>query len=309
VREAPAGEVWGRYRAAALLALAAPFTQEDQLAIRRATLALSHCLGLAPDAAATAARRCLLLQRQRRYCDVLFMRLPPPALAELLDTVTAEGLAHLDGLQQERGVLLLSVHYSLSTSLLWLWLARATAQGRFRHLATLFRSGPVGGYADLWRRFGELETVGLLRRETLSAIDRNERAPLGSARAVLAHLQAGESLIALPDTPRAPSDHPRALTVQLGRQPIGFPRGVVWVAERVQCPVVPVHLSPRGNGYAIVVGPVRDPHGPDAARAAVQSVLEELLNQTALAEPAHWEGWLQFPVQRVLGATAVAEGD
>ena len=88
------------------------------------------------------------------------MRLPPPALAELLDTVTVEGLAHLDGLQQERGVLLLSVHYSLSTSLLWLWLARATAQGRFRHLATLFRSGPVGGYADLWRRFGELETVG-----------------------------------------------------------------------------------------------------------------------------------------------------
>src|SRR5690348_10207953 len=128
---------WRAYGSACLGALGQPVSDIERDRLGPCAPRISYYLGLSLAAAAYQSRRALYCYRQEWLHLEMALELPPAAITTLIDSVEVEGLPWLERTDQERGLLLTSFHYSLSSSLLWLWLARATARGLFRRLTIM----------------------------------------------------------------------------------------------------------------------------------------------------------------------------
>ena len=276
------------------LVLAPPLTELEQVLAHRVGAALEAWLGLDSAAAAHQARRWVLFRRVHLLHETLTLELAPDRLAQLLDTVAIEGLEHLRGLRDDQGILLISVHYSLYSSLLELWLARAAARGLFRHLTLLFI--PASAPEVSARRKAELESAGLIRRGTTTLLLTNLKGSLGVTRQLLGRLQAGEVVLVLPDARLLPGADARALSVTLGQRRLGVPRGAAWLAQMAHCPIVPVHIRPHEEDrYILTFGPPAELEHAADAPSRVQSMVQSLLDQTVLADPGPWDAWQWIP--------------
>lgn len=259
------------YAGARLLALAAPAEVEvDPSAAARAARRLREWLGLEPAAADAEARRCLLLQRDRRLHETLALSAAPELLRGILDEVPVDGLPRPRG-----GTLLVALHYGPYSSLLWLALARGLPR-----LAVLVDRALDPNLVLPEERARELEAHGLLARGAVATADVG--AGRHAVRRLASELRAGGTALLLADPYLADAADGRALRGRLGRQTLAFPRGAAWLAQATGCRVAAAAIHLAGEGHRVTVD---ETESVDAALARLLAHVE--------AEPAPWEGWLR----------------
>lgn len=287
-----AADFWLAYRGWRLRTLIPPLNQIERTISDRVALRLQDYLGLDPPGAAQQARRNVFYRRERLFHETLALDLSPDRLHELLDAMAVEGVDQLRELPAAQGILLLSLHYSVFSSLLLLWLTRAAAQGLFKHLTILIDPGPGGTHGLPSIRADVLEAGGLGRRSATSLLDM-KNVP-SATRQLTAELRDGGAALVLPDATFLPSTADRALSLRVGDRQALLPRGAAWLAQVARCSVVPVHTRPLGDSYALVFGPPVSTE--DDPASAVEVALQRLFAQTALADPGPWEGWPSLPL-------------
>jgi lauroyl/myristoyl acyltransferase len=275
------------YRAWRLRIVADAFTAEEDDFGRQASSAMQRYLGLSPADASIQGRRAALFRRERLFHEVLLLDLDPGRLNELLDRVEVTGANHLspDG----RGVLLVALHYSLFSSLLCLWLARSAKQGLPPHLSIMVDTGPAPGLGMRAERLAALEASGLVARDraTLSTLDR----PTAVLRTLTRRLREGAAVLLFVDANFRSATVGGGLPIDIGAGRIAFPAGVSWLADRTGCAVVPTSIRPKADGHTVVFSP---PAASSEARA-IRSALQNLINETVVADPGPWEGWVRVP--------------
>jgi len=277
---------WAAYCAARYVTLSIPSLEVEENAERKAAAALASWLTLETDVAEYHARRCTLFRRERWLHDGFTIDLEPGLMRLLLDRLTVVGTEHAADAIRNRGVLLVSLHYSLYSSVLIWWLTRVAAQGVFRRLFLLFRSTSMGRYLLHSRRLIETEANGLFSQANVHFLDRTILGPAGAAARMLNELKAGNTVFLLADAALRPPGC-KSLAVRVGNQNVGLARGVSWLAEKSRCAVIPLYIRPHNDeGHAIVLAPPAD------AKEAVQF----LIDQTILVDPSPWDGWFHAPI-------------
>jgi lauroyl/myristoyl acyltransferase len=295
----PSGDAfWAAYRGACLVALAQPVSEIEQARLAPVAQRMSEYLGLSPEAAAYQSRRALFCYRQEWIHAEMALELPPAAITTLVDSVEVAGLPWLERTDQTRGLLLTSLHYSLYSSLLWLWLARATVRGLYRRLTIMMVADQPALGARINRQIRRLEAAGVLPPGAVTAIERPRAATFAPAvvRTLLDRLHAGEAVYFCAEPYFiAPSDR-HAAVLTLSGAALGLPGGVPWLARAARCPVVPVHIHPGpADRYVVTVSPPAETDQPGVAGWGVEAALQQLLDRTVRADPAHWEGWVWIP--------------
>jgi lauroyl/myristoyl acyltransferase len=286
-------KAWATYCAARLLALGAPLDDLEQAAMARAEVSLQRCFGFDSAAAAYHARRCLLFRREHLIHESFVLDMPVSQVLQIIDSVVVVGLEQLLHVNKSRGLLLVSLHYSLYSSLLWLWLARAAARGLIRRFTVFMRSGYMAYGAVSEHRWEHAERSGLLSRESFALVDRTESGPSAAARELVSRLRRGDVVLLFPDASFIPQKD-RAIELSIGRQTISLPRGAAWLVQAVQCPVLPVYLRPdAADGHAVVFGAVHDTRAGFDPGSVVQGALQHLVHDTVMADPGPWEGWFR----------------
>jgi hypothetical protein len=292
-------DTWAAYGALRYAALGFPLTRIEQSAEQRAAATLSCYLGIRQAAAAYYARRCILFHRDQVLHEVLGLDLPARRMPEILSSATAVGVDQLATLDPSRGIVLVSLHYGLYSSVLIWWLAQATVNNLFKRLTVLVRSNPTGQYVASSRRLKDLQAAGVCSR-SVTLFDRSAVGPIGTARALLGRLGPREAVLMFPDAKLRPAAE-QTPTVTIGRYNLGLPRGAAWLAERRQSTVVPVYVRPHGDGaHAVVFGPAMPPASHDDATARVTATVQHLVNQTVMLDPSPWEGWLRESLRWLL---------
>jgi len=286
-----ADPLWDAYCGARFMALGAPATDLEQAAEQRARKTLTRCLDLDAATAAYQASRCVLFRRELVLHDYLAINLAPAALNQILDAIEVVGLEHAGG--RAGGTILLSLHYSLYSNWLGLWLARATARGLFSHLDIIVLSTPAGSLRLSQRRTADLGRAGIWDDRT-RLVDRRLTGNAVAARTLLDRLRAGGAVMVLPDASLLPAAGRRTIAVLVGRQYVGLPRGPAWLVRLSGAHVVPVHIRPCSDDHhSIVFGSPARP-GPEAdADTFMQAIVQRLLDQTVATDPAPWEGWFR----------------
>jgi hypothetical protein len=153
-----------------------PITRIEQSAEQRAAAALSCYLGVGQAAAAYYARRCILFHRDQVLHEALVLDLPAHRIPDILSSVKAVGADQLATLDPSRGIVLVSLHYGLYSSMLIWWLAQATARKLFKKLTVLMRSNPTGQYLVSSRRLEDFEAAGVWSRG-VTLVDRTVVGP------------------------------------------------------------------------------------------------------------------------------------
>ena len=183
-------DFWRRYSGLRALGLAYP-VEGDESAINGVTDVFQSWLGLEQTAATYHADRWGLLRRDAAMHETLARRLAPEDLASLLDTVEVEGLNYIEAARLlGRGVVFLSLHYSLYASILVLWLARAASQGLFDHLSVLYVARPDGKPSVFAQAMQRSESAGFISSSTIRLVDLGQ-GPVRATRNLIAGLQAG----------------------------------------------------------------------------------------------------------------------
>lgn len=294
--------IWDSYCGARIIAFSLPPSEIERAGELRAAAALRHCLGLDAADAAYQARRCFLYRREVLLHEVFTLNLAPLALDQILDAMDVVGSDQLRDIGPGQGVILLSLHYSLYSSLLTLWLAQATVRGLFKDLTVLVLSNPSGSLRPPQRRLEQLEQAGIWSLTRTTLVDRRLLGAPWAARKLAACVNGGGAVVILLDALFLPAGSERTLTLSIGRQNVGVQRGAAWLVRSTGAPVVPVHIHPHGDdGHAIVFDSPVCPATETDGGAAVQGIMQRLLEQTVLADPGPWEGWLREGFAQAIG--------
>jgi lauroyl/myristoyl acyltransferase len=286
---------WAAYRGACFVALAQPVSAIEQDRLGPIAQRMGDYLGLSPEAAAYQARRALFCYRQEWIHSEMALELPPAAITTLVDSVEVEGRLWLERTEQARGLLLTSLHYSLYSSLLWLWLVQATGRGLFRRLTIMMVADRPALGARTTRQIQRLEAAGLLAPGAVTVIERSRSVALAPAvvRTLLSRLRAGETVYFCAEPYFVDPTDRHAAVLTLGPAALGLPGGVPWLARAAQCPVVTLHIHPGlDDRYVVSCNPPAAPDPPGGAGQGVVAALQQLLDQTVRVDPAHWEGWV-----------------
>jgi lauroyl/myristoyl acyltransferase len=273
------------------VALGCSMESGEEAAARVSAIAMQSWLSLDEREATANARRRMLLRRDAALHEMLALQLPPAQLEALLDESVVEGVEHVRAASSRQGVLFLSLHYSLYSSLLILWLARAASRGLFDHLAVLYWATEDGGPATFVEAMRRSQAAGFVSESALRLIDLGE-GPVRATRLILDGLQEGGAALVFSDRLSPPGAERRAVTVTLGGRPLGVARGVPWLVHAARGPVIPVHIRPDSeNRHRIVFAPaLAEGPGTDAS-AVVQSALQRLVDSTVMIDPAPWDAW------------------
>jgi hypothetical protein len=281
------------YYAARYAALSLPLIEMEQTAEQRAAEAMGKWLALGQSAAGYYARRSLLYQREVRLHEALVLSMPPAHIPEILDEMKVMGFPPPFDVEGNHGVLLVSLHYNLYSSLLIWWLARATVQGHFNSLTVLMRSTDTGQYFLSDQRIAEFESVGVWSRSKVTLLDRTALGSPVAARDLLRRLNSGGAVLVFTDAWLMPPGD-RSLTVRVGQKKIGLPRGVAWLGQMSGTLCVPVYIRPHGEqSHAVGFGPAVSFRERDDAASVAESALQYVVDQTIGVDPSPWEGWLR----------------
>lgn len=266
----------------------------EQEAEARAKDAIGDYLGVSDAAAAYYARRCLLCHRELFLHELLALDMPSESLAELVETVDVVGERELGLLDLRRGVVLVTLHYGLYSSLLLWWLARAVVRGLLDGLTILIRTTAAGQYMIADSRLAEFEAQGIWKCESVELFDREAVGPNGTVQALRDRLGPGAAVLVFLDPELRPASRSDSLRVRIGMRSVGLPRGAAWVAAAGPAAVAPVHIRPhRDTRHAVVFGSTYRPASGFEARAAVHAAAQHLVDTTIMADPSPWEGWLR----------------
>ena len=270
-------------------ALGCPLHEDEESVARDTARLLERWLRLDPGDAVRQARRRMVLRRDAALHELLLRRMSPRRLDDILDAIEVEGMPD-DASGRGDGAVLLSLHYSLYSSLLVLWLARAVTRGLFPHLAILYwatEDGTPSALADAMRRCDE---AGLVRASALRLVDLGG-GPVRATRTVISAVQEGGAALVFADRIGPPGVDARSVTVTIGERPLGIARGVPWLVHAAGCAVIPVHIRPCGNRHRIVFGRPLQPGDGGGAADVVRAALQHLLDETVRVDPGPWDGW------------------
>jgi hypothetical protein len=282
---------WAAYCGARFMALSLPLTQRERIRKHRAAVALSQCLGMDARTAAYHARRCLLYRREAVLHEIFALNLAPSFLLRIVEAMEVAGADRIKAGRGE-GLLMISLHYSLYSSLLVFWLARATACGLFRNLAVLVLSTPTGSVSPSQQRLALLQQGGIWSAET-RLIDRRIMGSPWSARRLISYIKMGGAVLILPDATFVSTTNSRAVTLKLGKECVAVPRGAAWLVQQTDVPLISVHVHPYEDRHAIVFDSSKDPDAGKDSIGRVRDALQHLIEQTVLVDPGPWEGWLR----------------
>lgn len=287
---------WAVYCASRYVALSLPSPEIEQEAEKRAAAAMQCYLALGPESSSYYSRRCILFRRDHLLHDALALDIVPDRIPVLLNSVSDVGTNQLRNVEPGQGVLLVSLHYSLYSSMLIWWLARATVRGIFNSLTVFFRSNALGRYVLSEQRINEFENIGVWSRTRVTLLDGTAVGSPAAARMLSNQLSAGGAVLVFPDAWLLP-DTDKSLTVCIGQQTLGLPRGVAWLLKASRCTIVPVHIRPHAeHSHAVVFGsPAYFNSNQDPSETA-KATLQQLVDQTILVDPSPWEGWLREEV-------------
>ena len=273
--------------------MAQPFDPVTETMVTQIARKIEGYLGLQAADAVRQARRSVFAHRDRLFHEMLMLDLAPERLHDPLDAMVVQGIEHVANVPQGRGVLLLSLHYSVFNSLLTLWLARAAARGLFGHLTVLIDAGQKKDIGLSAHRFVELERAGVFNHAAFSLL---YTAPgPGAARQLVARLRAGEAVLVYHDATFLPASADQSLRLMVGQQAVGVPSGAAWLARMTGCSIVPVFIRPEEDTYAIVFAEAAAWQGAAESATVVQSVLQRLIDHTVLVDPAAWAAWPGLP--------------
>jgi lauroyl/myristoyl acyltransferase len=221
------------------------------------------------------------------------MNLSPTAWIQILDRMDVIGLDHLAGLEQDQGLVLVSLHYSLYSSLLVLWLARATVRGLFNHLTMLVVSNPAGALRPSERRLSQLAEAGIWDLARTILLDRRLIGASGATRQLVRRIRDGGAVLILPDAAILPAGE-KGLTVRVGHQTVGMPPGLAWLCRTTGTPLASVYVRPHADDqHAIEFGIPAYPGIIKNSDAVVRDVFVALVEQAISDDPTPWEGWLR----------------
>jgi hypothetical protein len=152
--------------------------------------------------------------------------------------------------------------------------------------------------ARITRQIGRLEAAGLLPPGAVTAIERPRAATFAPAvvRTLLSRLRAGEAVYFCAEPYFLPPTDRHAVVLTLGPAALALPGGVPWLARAARCPVVTMHTRPGpADRYVLTFGPPAETDQPGEAGFGIEAALQQLLDRTVRADPAHWEGWVWVP--------------
>jgi hypothetical protein len=270
---------WTSYLLARGTALAGCAAADDAAAsISRAESRLQQYLGMAPEPARTQARRSFLYSGDAAFHDQLLASGSTNLLQEIVGRTDADAPAIAP--EHAHGGVLVTLHYGLATSILPLWLAMESRNGRIGPFAVIQNSQRNPNIMLSAERLARLGDGGF----PFADLDLARLGELGALRRALEILRRGGLVLIFADGQLPQKDAKQTLTCRIGRGSLTLPRGAEWLARNARVPLLPLLLAPQGDGNRITS---LDGHAPEDAHGAVQSLIDRAMN----LDPVPWSRW------------------
>jgi len=270
---------WATYlsaRSAALSRFADP--NAVTMTIDRAAARLRTYLDDEPDSARVQARRCLLYATDAAFHDQLLAS----GDIELLHALV--GQTGLDDRQllcdRLAGAVAVSLHYGPATSILPLWLAKASRMGMIGTFAVIQNSRNNPNVMLSAERHAELGDRGF----PFEDLDIARLGELGALRRALRILRNAGTVLIFADGQLPPPGTKRIVTCRLGEGSIALAHGPEWLARSADVPLLPLLLRPKRNGNELVSFPVS--HSGTGSEA-----IQVLFDAAMAFDPAPWSCW------------------
>jgi hypothetical protein len=270
---------WSSYvsaRRAVLAACADPDAHASQ--INRAAARLQACLKLDREQACVHARRSMLCTADAIFHEQLIASGDVGLLRRISQRTDAGDF--LPRGTPPGGLLVVSLHYGLATSVLPLWLAMTSQQRSVAKLAVINDSRRHSSSKPPLRRLDRLNKFGC----DFTDIDLAGAGELGAMRQALRILREGGIVLIYADGQLAPTTAKHAIRCRLGSGSVAFPHGVAWLAQKAATQILPIVVRPRGDDNQIAC---RGPYSAGEAQTAVQALLDAAIG----SDPAPWRFW------------------
>jgi hypothetical protein len=272
----PPDYAWSSYLAARATALSCAGPDVAAASISRAQARLQAYLGMGEAEAHAQARRSFLYAGDQAFHDQLLASGSPDLLRVIVEATNADAGVHL----RMRGALAVTLHYGLATSILPLWLAKASGSGRVPQVAVIQNSRRNPDVMLSTERHAQLAACGF----PFADLDIARLGELAVMRRALATLRQGGIVLIFADGQLPQASAKRASTCRLGRGSVVLPQGAQWLARSAEVPLLPLLLRPRGDGNAMV-------SLSTCAPAQAQRALQALVDAAMDFDPAPWSRW------------------
>jgi hypothetical protein len=274
---------WLSYVAARASALGRPLdlNVERKWALNAAPKLLAY-LGLGNDQVNLQVRRCTLYARDSLFHQLFLFLGGIHTTLQVVDRIHADNIPPTRGTNGPRGTIAVTLHYSLATSLLLLWLGRASAIGRISHFCFFIDSRGLAGWRLSPERLAQFRSAGYEGTQ----IDKGTEGVAPALQQALRLLRAGAFLLIFADGRVLEPTDSRAIQCRLGSGTIALPRGVAWLSEKSGVQILPMYIRPEGDTHRITFG---DRYSSEHAGVALQTLFDDCV----MHDPAPWEYWLR----------------
>jgi len=272
------GPDWSSYLAARATALSCAGPDVAAASIGRAQVRLQAYLGMGEEEAHAQARRSFLYAGDQAFHDQLLASGSPDLLRVIVERTNADDFP--GARERTRGALAVTLHYGLATSILPLWLAKASGSGRVAQVAVIQNSRRNPDVMLSTERHAQLAACGF----PFADLDIARLGELAVMRRALATLRQDGIVLIFADGQLPQASAKRTSTCRLGRGSLVLPRGAEWLARSAEVPLLPLLLRPRGDGNAMVS---LSSYAPGQARRALQALVDAAMD----FDPAPWSRW------------------
>jgi hypothetical protein len=246
--------------------------------IGRAEARLQAYLGMGPDQSRAYARRSFLYTNDAVFHDQLLASGCTDLLRAIVEKTSADDPPLAE--KPKCGVVAVTLHYGPATSILPLWLAMASGRGTIPQVAVIQNSRRNPNVMLSAERHAELTACGF----PFADLDLARLGELAAMRRALAILRDGGIVLIFADGQLPQADAKRTLTCRLGSGELLLPQGAEWLARSAEVPLLPLLLSPEGDGNRIVS---LDARAPGDAQGALQALIDGAMD----FDPAPWSRW------------------
>jgi hypothetical protein len=266
---------WASYlgaRRAALSCCADP----DAGTIGRAERRLRTHLGMGPDEAHRAARRCFLYAGDAAFHDQLLASGRFDILHRVAEMTPADPLGGVG----MGGTVAVSLHYGPATSILPLWLARASHDGLMPAFGVIQNSRSNPSVMLPPERQAALAKNGF----PLVDLDIARLGEIGALRSALAILNTGGTVLIFADGQLPTASAKRTVACRLGDGALALAHGAQWLARSAGAALLPLLVRPTRESHRVVSLPAMR---PENAAGAYQALIDAAMG----FDPAPWSRW------------------